>query len=115
MLVVGLDASTTSVKAIAWDASGTAVAEGRAPISLENPETDAWEQDAETWWTASTRALSMLMQALEARAGEVSALSIAHQRETFVVTDDRSRPLAPARVWMDARGRGQVKRAIARL
>jgi xylulokinase len=112
MLVVGLDASTTAVKAIAWDGAGNAVAEGRAEISLENPGPDAWEQDAESWWSATLTALSMLVSALGDRTKELSALCVTHQRETFVLTDEASKPLAPALVWMDARGRDQVKRAV---
>ena len=55
------------------------------------------------------------MQALDVRASEVRALAIANQRETFVVTDELGKPLTPARVWMDARGRDQVKRAVETL
>lgn len=112
MLVVGLDASTTAVKAIAWDASGNAVAEGRADLALENPEPDAWEQDAETWWSGTISALRALTRALGDRSTEIAALCVTHQRETFVLTDDESVPLAPALVWMDARGRDQVTRAV---
>jgi sugar (pentulose or hexulose) kinase len=112
MLVVGLDASTTSVKAIAWDETGNAVAEGRASLSLENPAPDAWEQDAETWWSGTVSALRSLTQTLGERTNEIAALCVTHQRETFVLTDDAGVPLAPALVWMDARGRAQVERAV---
>lgn len=115
MLVVGLDASTTAVKAIAWDDAGSAVAEGRAEIALSNPGLDAWEQDAETWWTATVESLQTLARALGARASEIKALCVTHQRETFVLTDDAGTPLAPALVWMDARSRDQVTRATEAL
>ena len=35
-LVLGIDSSTTSTKAIAWDREGRAVAEGRAPVPMRN-------------------------------------------------------------------------------
>jgi len=115
MLAVGLDASTTAVKAIAWDAAGTRVAEGRAELTLENPEVDAWEQDAESWWTATLSALSALTGQLGPRSKDIIALCVTHQRETFVLCDDAGQPLAPALSWMDARGRDQVERAVAEL
>lgn len=115
MLVIGIDCSTTASKAIAWDAAGQAVAEGRAELALENPAPEAWEQDAESWWTATLTALRECVCALGARAREVRALAITHQRETFVLTDGAGRPLHPALVWMDSRGREEVGKAVARL
>ena len=47
-LVIGIDSSTTSTKAIAWDREGAAVAEGRAEIALSNPRPGWFEQDPET-------------------------------------------------------------------
>lgn len=109
-LCVGIDCSTTACKAIAWDAQGQCIAEGRAAIALQNPEPDGWEQDAEQWWTALCAACrAMTAQIDPARVG---ALCVTHQRETFVVTDGAGVPLHPALVWMDARAGAQVGRAV---
>ena len=48
--VVGLDSSSTATKAIAWDARGRLVAEGRAPVPMANPAPAAFEQAPEDWW-----------------------------------------------------------------
>jgi len=113
---VGIDCSTTACKAIAWDARGRAVAEGRAPIALSNPGPDAWEQDAGEWWEATVSATQALTRALGPEgAGRIRALCITHQRETFVVTDERGEPLHPALVWMDARCRPEVASLSARI
>ena len=114
-LVLGVDSSTTACKAIVWDANGSARAEGRAPIALENPGPDAYEQDAEQWWSACGEAIGRAMSALsDADRKHVRALCVTHQRETFVVTDEDGKPLHPALVWMDARCRDAVKRAVTR-
>jgi xylulokinase len=113
--VLGIDCSTTAVKAIAWDLEGHRKAAGRAPIALDNPAPDAWEQDAEEWWSATTTAVRAAVASLGNDAGRLRALAVTHQRETFVLTDDSSRPLRPALSWMDARCRPQVKTAIERL
>jgi xylulokinase len=46
-LVIGLDSSTQSTKAILWDRAGRLVAKGSAPISLSNPARDQFVQDPE--------------------------------------------------------------------
>lgn len=115
MLVLGIDCSTTAAKAVAWDARGGAVAEGRASFELQSPQPNAWEQDAEAWWTATQSAIAECVRGLGPRAREVRALAIAHQRETFVLTDPSSRPLHPALTWMDSRGVEAVELAVARL
>ncbi len=115
MLVLGIDCSTTASKVVAWDLEGLSVAEGRATFALDNPAADAWEQDAEAWWSATLVALAECVHALGSRASEVRALCVTHQRETFVLTDADSKPLHPALVWMDARGIEQVEIARTKL
>ena len=108
-LFLGIDASTTAVKALVFDEVGNVVAEGRSPLELSNPSPDAWEQDASTWWSALCEAVeSATAQLGPEHAQTIGALAIAHQRETFVACDDRGEPLAPALVWMDARCRQEV-------
>ena len=52
-LVIGLDSSTQSTKAIAWNKDGKDVATGKAEIPMDNPKLDFFEQnpDDPTWWT----------------------------------------------------------------
>lgn len=114
-LVVGVDLSTTACKAVAFDAAGSEVAEGRAALRLEQVGRDGWEQDAEGWWSAMTSALAELTRALGPRSGDVRGLAIACQRETFVVTDEEARPLHRAITWLDARCSAQVERAVREL
>lgn len=115
-LVVGLDCSTTAVKAIAFDARGTPVAEGRAPLTVDNPGPDAWEQDATAWRIATDRALCEMARALAPEGvARVAALSVTHQRETFVPVDQAGEPIASATLWMDGRGAPDVRRIVDRL
>ncbi len=109
-LVIGIDASTTAVKALVVDGSGHVLSEGRAPISLVNPEPDAWEQDAEEWWSSLLEAVEQALSGLPAPSrSRVRAIAIACQRETFVACDDEGSPLAKAIVWMDARARREAE------
>jgi len=105
-LVIGIDASTTACKAIAWDRDGRAVAEGRASYPLLQPEPNWYEQDAEQWWSGACTALRELLD--QVNAAQISALCITHQRESFVPVDRQGRPIRNAILWLDERSHAQV-------
>jgi xylulokinase len=102
-LVLGIDASTTAVKAIAWDAEGNAIAEGKARLSLSRPRPAWHEQTAEEWWLALCQAVQSALQGIQPQ--RLAAACIAHQRETFAIVDESGQTLRPAIVWMDERAR----------
>ena len=56
-LVIGLDSSTQSTKAVAWSVAGDMVAEGRADIPMSTPRRGYFEQDPNAWWAAACTAL----------------------------------------------------------
>lgn len=115
-VVLGVDCSTTSAKCIAWGGDGVALAEGRAPIGLRNPGPGAYEQDAEQWWSSTAAAVKQCAARLrdEHSGARVVGISVAHQRETFVIAERSGRPLCPALVWMDERARAEVAEVSAR-
>jgi len=110
-LVIGLDCSTTACKAIAWDLTGAAVAQARRSLALLTPRPGWHEQRADDWWTAAAEALREV--AGQVGASRLAALSIAHQRETFVPVDAGGRPVRNAIVWMDARAAGLLPQLAA--
>jgi xylulokinase len=112
-LVIGIDASTTAVKAIAMTAEGVELAQARAAYPLHNPAPGHFEQDAEDWWTALISALSDLAKKVD--PARFAGLAIAHQRESFTLIDAEGQPLIPAILWLDERARPQVASLSARL
>ena len=106
-LVIGLDSSTQSTKAIAWNSVGQVVAEGRAPISLMNPRLDCFEQDPLDWWDACQAALRDCVA--QAGADRVEAVAISNQRETIAFLDEQGDAVYPAITWLDERARAQVE------
>jgi sugar (pentulose or hexulose) kinase len=104
--VIGIDLSTTTAKAIAWNAEGRAIAEGRAPLSLERPGPNAYEQHPDAWWQAVQTALSGVLAQIPADG--VAAVAVVNQRETIAVTDADDRPLRPAILWLDERRKAEV-------
>ncbi|UCI07016.1 xylulokinase [Mesorhizobium sp. B1-1-8] len=107
-VVIGIDASTTAVKAIAFARDGAELFQARETYPLSNPAPGHFEQDAEHWWAALLSALKQVADKIG--ASRVKAISIAHQRESFTLIDGAGKPLIPAILWLDERARRQVTR-----
>ncbi|HEV7253007.1 MAG TPA: FGGY family carbohydrate kinase [Mesorhizobium sp.] len=112
-LVIGLDASTQSVKAIAWDMSGRAVAEGRAPIPISQVGLQGFEQDPRDWWRAASAALKSLCGQVE--VSRLDGLAISNQRETMAFLDVEGEATYPAILWLDGRTRAEVEEVTGKL
>ena len=111
-VVIGLDSSTQSTKAIAWNRQGKAIAEGRADIAMANPQLDYYEQDPEHWWQAAVEALKSCTAQLQGET--VKGLAISNQRETLAFMDGNKQSIRPAILWLDERCREQVDTFSAR-
>lgn len=107
-VVIGLDSSTQSTKAIAWTAEGAILAEGRAPLAISAPQPGRAEQPPEDWWTAACAAVRAVTQQLDPR--RIRALAISNQRETCAFLDAEGQPIRPAILWLDERGRSELGR-----
>ena len=109
-LVIGLDSSTQSTKAIAWTREGEAVAEGRAPIASNSPRPGWVEQDIENWWDSACAALTELTGQIE--PGRVAGLAISNQRETVAFLAEDGGAIRPAMVWLDERAQDELPRLV---
>ena len=106
-LVIGIDSSTTSTKAIAFDMQGKIVAEGRAAMPLSNPRPGWFQQDVTDWTQALAKTLKQVTRKIS--AGRIAAVAIANQRESFAQFDAKDKPLGPGTLWLDERSHGEVK------
>ena len=100
---IGIDASTTACKVIAWDSQGNAIAEARAPVALQQPQPDWHEQSALDWWQATRIALQEISTKIDRE--RLAGICICPQRETFVPVGQHGQPLRNALLWMDERAR----------
>ena len=105
-LVVGIDSSTQSAKAIAWTKSGELAAEGRSPIDLLNPRLYWFEQNSRDWWDSCRVALQQLTS--QVKPERIAGISISNQRETVAFVNHDGEDVRPAIVWLDERSRKQV-------
>ena len=105
-LVVGVDCSTTAAKAVVWDAHGRCLSSARVPYELSQPRPGWGEQNAEDWWSGFCGAVRRAVQTVDAT--RVAAITLTHQRESFVCLDDDGQPLRPAMLWLDSRAVEEV-------
>ncbi|MFE2989229.1 xylulokinase [Streptomyces sp. NPDC059262] len=106
-LVVGVDSSTQSTKALVVDtATGAVVASGQAPHTVSAGQ--GRESDPEQWWTALCEALRQCGEA----AHRASAVSVGGQQHGLVTLDAAGRPVRPALLWNDVRSAPQARRLI---
>ena len=103
-VVIGIDASTQSVKAIAWSGGGHPIAEGRAAVSLSQPRPGYAEQNPDEWWSATQTALRAVTSQIDATS--VQGVAISNQRETLALLDEQGCAVGPAITWLDIRVAG---------
>ena len=107
-LVIGIDCSTSATKAIAWDAEGGPVAEGRVAITMRTPFPGHFEQDPAEWWSSTAGALGQVARKID--PARVAAIGISNQRETFGFFSEDGKALRPGMVWLDERAKAQLHR-----
>lgn len=107
-LVIGVDSSTTAVKAIAWDRHGKLMAQSRSTFEIVSPHPNWYEQRADDWWSSLCHVLQNLTSQIAVT--RVAAICITHQRETFVPVDENCSPIRNAILWLDERSRLQLDR-----
>ena len=112
-VVIGLDSSTQSAKAVAWMRTGQAAAQAHAPIAMETPRPGWVEQDPESWWSAACTALREVTQAVPAT--RIAGLAVSNQRETVAFLDAQGAAVRPAIVWLDERAREELPRVAGSL
>ncbi|MCH0562462.1 MULTISPECIES: xylulokinase [unclassified Streptomyces] len=109
-LVVGVDSSTQSTKALVVDAAtGQVVAGGQAPHTVSSGA--GRESDPRQWWDALCGALRQCGDA----AREAAAVSIGGQQHGLVTLDARGEPVRPALLWNDVRSAPQAIRLTGEL
>ena len=109
-LLLGVDAGTSSVKAVLLDLRGNlcAVCQAEYPLHHIRP---AWvEQDPEDWWQATCKAIREALAKVPHGPERVLGLAVSSQAPTLLPLDRSGRPLRPAMIWMDRRAEAEAVR-----
>jgi xylulokinase len=107
-LLLGIDAGTSSVKAVLLDPRGNlcAVCQAEYPLHHIRP---AWvEQNPEDWWQATCQAIREALSKVQHGPERVMGLAVSSQAPTLLPLGRDGRPLRPAMIWMDRRAESEA-------
>ncbi|MFD4377160.1 xylulokinase [Streptomyces sp. NPDC059202] len=114
-VVIGVDSSTQSAKAVAVDtATGAVLGVGRAPHTVTGTG-GARESDPEEWWTALVTAVRAAVRDADLAPDSVTGIAVAGQQHGLVALGADHRPLRPALLWNDTRSAPQAAALTERL
>lgn len=113
MTLLGIDASTTGVKALLIDDNGEIVASSTTPLHLSTPRPLWSEQDPHDWWQAAITSIRNVVK--EADAENIAAIGLTGQMHGLVLLDDAGEVLRPAILWNDQRCAAECDEIRARL
>ncbi|MFI5132030.1 MAG: FGGY family carbohydrate kinase [Chitinophagales bacterium] len=106
--ILAIDQGTSSTKSLIFDEGGVAIAKGSLPLHTSYPGNGFVEQDPEDIYQNVLQSVQKCLQQFRERGcivGDIAAIGISNQRETFIIWDKDGKPQYPAVVW-------QCKRSI---
>jgi xylulokinase len=113
--LLGIDVSTTGVKALIIDQAGRVIASATTEQPLSTPKPLWSEQDPADWWKG---AISSVHQAL-AEGGlngeDIAAVGLTGQMHGLTLLDENNQVLRPAILWNDQRTAAQCEEIRARV
>jgi len=101
--VLGVDASTTAVKAILLDGSGAVRGIGSSAYELSVPRPLWSEQDPHLWWDGTIAAIRAVLASSGVPGDDVVAIGLTGQMHGAVLLDAGDAVLRPAILWNDQR------------
>lgn len=112
-LLLAIDQSTSATKAVLFDDTGAVVDRESRPHAQHAPEPQRVEHDAAEIWENVRSVTGAIARRQSDRLDELAGVSLANQRETFVVFDrGTGAPLRRAIVWQDRRGDDLCRRLV---
>src|SRR6516225_493679 len=102
---VGIDAGTTGSKVALFDGCGNELGGGYCEYPCIYPHPGWVEQDVEEVWKGICRASRAARAAANVADLAIRSLGFSSQRGSFILLDERERPLAPAVLWNDSRAK----------
>ncbi|MBN2305784.1 MAG: xylulokinase, partial [Anaerolineae bacterium] len=103
--LLGIDLGTSSVKAVVIDEQGRVTKTGAHEYPIQSPRPGWAEQDTESWWDATVRAVR---QATADTRDSIKAIGLSGQMHGVVLIDTNYQPTGPAIIWADQRSAAEV-------
>lgn len=104
-MFLGVDAGTTSVKAVIFDELGEERLSASRPLAVSTPRPSWAEQDMGGVWDAFAAAVSEVMLKARSEGLEIRAMCVTGQGGGSWMIGHDGRPVRPAVLWMDGRSK----------
>jgi xylulokinase len=112
---MGVDVSTTGVKALLIDPRGNVVGSATTEQPLSTPQPLWSEQDPADWWKGTQNSIQTLLRETGIDAGQVEAVGMTGQMHGLTLLDGNGAVLRPAILWNDQRTGAQCDEIRHRL
>ncbi|MFC6446660.1 FGGY-family carbohydrate kinase [Shinella zoogloeoides] len=112
-LIIGIDAGTSVMKAVAFTLSGRQVASASVRNAYSTGEDGSVTQSLDQTWRDCTRALRGLAERVERLAERTAAIAVTAQGDGTWLVGAENRPAGDAWLWLDARAAPTVERLAA--
>lgn len=112
-LFVGIDAGTSVIKAVVFDAKGHELSVAQKSVPVESPKPGYQEMDMEKVWDAAKETVKNVIRAIGDRGVNVKAIGITGQGCGCWLIDREGRPVRNAILWSDSRAADIVNDWVA--
>ena len=112
---LGIDSSTTGVKALLIDRQGNVVGSATSELFLSTPQPLWSEQNPLDWWDGAVSSIRAVLQTSGVDGGQVEGVGLTGQMHGLTILDEQGRVLRPAILWNDQRTGAQCDEIRARL
>ncbi|MCB0163186.1 MAG: xylulokinase [Anaerolineae bacterium] len=112
---LGIDSSTTGVKALLIDENGDVAGTATTELSLATPKPLWSEQDPADWWAGAVSSIKQVLQNTHISGDQIKAIGLTGQMHGLTLLDEAGEVLRPAILWNDQRTGPQCDEIRARL
>ncbi|MFO1066981.1 MAG: FGGY-family carbohydrate kinase [Geminicoccaceae bacterium] len=109
-VIIGIDAGTSMIKAVAFDGDGRQLAVAARPNSYETLPDGGAVQDLPRTWNDAVAVLGDLVAEVDRLGGTVAAIGVTGQGDGTWLIDRDGLPVGKGWLWLDSRTAGQVER-----
>ena len=102
-ILIGMDAGTSVIKAVAFTLTGEQLAIAATPNSYETLADGGVEQDMARTWADAAATLCLLAEKIADLPRRTLALAVTGQGDGTWLIDKGGEPVAPAWLWLDSR------------
>ncbi len=100
---LGIDSSTTGVKALLIDEKGDVAGVAATELPLSTPQPLWSEQDPADWWNGAVNSIKQVLAKTNLAGEDIAAIGLTGQMHGLTLLDQAGEVLRPAMLWNDQR------------